>query len=67
MLQVLEMAPDRNGWTAPIIRMWPMWWMGLSPMEVANTATCSARISGQPTTVWCSSIQARMAAACWSS
>ena len=24
MLTVLEMAPERNGWTAAIIRMWPM-------------------------------------------
>ena len=63
MLQVLEMAPDRNGWTAPIMRMWPMWWIGLSPIDVANTARCSGLISGQPTIVWCSSTQASMAAA----
>ena len=24
MLTVLEMAPERKGWTAAIIRMWPM-------------------------------------------
>ena len=24
MLTVLEMAPERNGWTAPIMRMWPI-------------------------------------------
>ena len=23
-LTVLEMAPERNGWVADIIRMWPM-------------------------------------------
>jgi hypothetical protein len=24
MLTVFEIAPDRNGWTAPIIRTWPL-------------------------------------------
>ena len=24
MLTVLEIAPEMNGWTAPIILMWPM-------------------------------------------
>jgi hypothetical protein len=24
MFTVLEIAPERKGWTAPIIRMWPM-------------------------------------------
>ena len=44
----MEMAPEMNGWTAAIIRTWPMWWIVLSPIEQANTATCSAARCGAP-------------------
>ena len=38
-LQVLEMAPDRNGWQAAIIRMWPSGsiWRGF-PAAQSKTA-----------------------------
>ena len=35
---VFDMAPDRNGCTAAIIRRWPSTEIGLSPSEVANTS-----------------------------
>src|SRR5919108_94508 len=36
MFTVFEIAPDRNGWTAPIIRMWPMYWMDRDPFDGLN-------------------------------
>src|SRR3989304_8683156 len=35
-LTVLEMAPERNGWTADIILMWPMYWIDRSPFAGLN-------------------------------
>ena len=35
---VLEMAPDRNGWTAAIIRTWPIEAMARSPIAQSNTS-----------------------------
>src|SRR3954471_3762417 len=41
MLTVLEIAPDRNGWTAPIILMWPMCEIARSPTATSKTGRCS--------------------------
>ena len=35
-LTVLEIAPDRNGWTAAIIRTWPMASIERAPMAVSK-------------------------------
>ncbi len=37
MLTVLEMAPDRNGWTAAIMRTWPIGLIARSPIAQSNT------------------------------
>lgn len=37
MLTVLEIAPERNGWAAAIIRTWPMGAMERSPMAQSKT------------------------------
>ena len=37
-LTVLEMAPDRNGWAAAIIRTWPIGAIARSPMAQSNTS-----------------------------
>ena len=51
---VLEIAPDRNGWTAPIILMWPTCEMAREPTATSNTGRCSSLSSGAPTIVPCS-------------
>ena len=45
---VLEIAPERNGCTAPIILMWPMCEIARSPTATSNTGRCSAARSGAP-------------------
>ncbi len=37
-LTVLEMAPERNGCVAAIMRTWPMGAMARSPMAQSNTS-----------------------------
>ena len=56
MLTVLEMAPLMKGWMAAIIFTCPRWWMTLSPIEQANTAMCSGRMWGAPSSDLCSSM-----------
>ena len=47
MLTVFEIAPERNGWTAPIILMWPMCEIARSPTATSKTGRCSAREAGR--------------------
>ena len=58
-------APEMNGWTAPIILMWPMWWMKRSPFcglnAQSNTARCSSVTPGAPSIVPCRSTYAVIA------
>ena len=42
MLTVLEMAPDRNGWTAAIMRTWPIGLIARSPIAQSNTGSARA-------------------------
>ena len=50
-LTVLEMAPEMNGWTAPIILMCPWWEIARSPTATSNTGRCSSLRPGAPTIV----------------
>ncbi len=54
MLTVLEIAPERNGWTAPIIFTWPEAEIARSPTATSNTDRCSPSRPGAPTIVPCS-------------
>ena len=47
MLTVLEIAPERNGWTAPIILMWPACEIARSPTATSKTGRCSAARPGR--------------------
>ena len=47
-LTVFEIAPLMNGWTAPIILMWPMCEIARSPTATSNTGRCSSFRSGAP-------------------
>ena len=38
MLTVLQIAPEMNGWTAAIIRTWPIGAMDRSPIAQSKTA-----------------------------
>ena len=38
MFTVLEIAPDSSGWTAAIIRTWPIALIDRSPMAQSNTS-----------------------------
>ena len=38
MLTVLEIAPDRNGWAAAIIRTWPIGLIERSPIAQSKTS-----------------------------
>ena len=38
MLTVLLMAPEMNGWTAAIIRTWPIGEMARSPIAQSKTS-----------------------------
>ena len=42
MLTVLEIAPEMNGWTAPIIVMWPEGLIARSPTATSNTDRSSS-------------------------
>ncbi len=52
---VLEMAPEMNGWTAPIIRMCPIGAMQRVPLlgvrAQSNTARCSSLRWGAPSMI----------------
>ena len=53
---VLLMAPEMNGWTAAIMRTWPMGSMKRVPrgpqrLAQSNTGRCSALRPGAPSTV----------------
>ena len=50
-LTVFEIAPEMNGWTAPIILMWPMCEIARSPTATSNTGRCSSARPGAPTIV----------------
>jgi len=50
-LTVLEIAPEMNGWTAPIILMWPMWLIAREPTATSNTSRCSSLTPGASTIV----------------
>src|ERR1700689_4672148 len=54
-LTVLEMAPERNGWAAAIILMWPEGWMERVPLLglklQSKTARCSSLMPGLPSMV----------------
>ena len=54
-LTVLEMAPERNGWAAAIILIWPEEWMERVPLLglklQSNTARCSGLMPGAPSMV----------------
>ena len=63
-LTVLEIAPERNGWTAPIILMWPMCEIARSPTATSNTGRCSAARPGAPTIVPCSLMCASICSIC---
>ena len=53
MLTVLEIAPDRNGWAAAIMRTWPIGEMVRAPMAQSKTDSCSGRRPGASTTLPC--------------
>ena len=63
-LTVLEIAPDRNGWTAPIILMWPGCEIARSPTATSNTSRCSPLRPGAPTIVPCSVMCASICSIC---
>ena len=65
-LTVLEIAPERNGCTAPIILMWPMCEIARSPTATSNTGRCSSARPGAPTIVPCSLMCASICSICWS-
>ena len=46
-LTVLEIAPEMNGCTAPIILMWPMCEIARSPTATSNTGRCSSARPGR--------------------
>ena len=58
MFTVFEIAPEMNGWTAPIILMWPMCEIAREPTATSNTGRCSSFRPGAPTIVPCSAIHA---------
>ncbi len=64
MFTVLEIAPEMNGCTAPIIRTWPMYWIAASPIEVSNTGRCSALRCGASATELCSAMYSTTSVAC---
>ncbi len=64
MFTVFEIAPEMNGWTAPIILMWPMCEMARSPTATSNTGRCSSARCGAPTIVPCSSMWRSMTSIC---
>ena len=67
-LTVLEIAPERNGWTAAIIRTWPMAPMERVPPTALNaqskTGRCLGSSPGAPSIVPFSSTYATIAFTC---
>ena len=61
---VLEMAPERNGWTAPIILMWPACEIARAPTATSNTGRCSAASPGASKIVPCSLMCASICSTC---
>ena len=68
MLTVLEMAPERNGCTAAIILMWPMYWMDRLPSLGGNAqskiARCSSFRCGAPSIISLASMYLMMSSTC---
>ena len=64
MLTVLEIAPERNGWTAPIIVMWPAGLIARSPTATSKTGRSASRSPGAPTIVLCSLMCATICSTC---
>ena len=58
---VLEMAPEMNGCTAPIIFTWPRWWIGSAPNEHEKTGRCAGSRPGAPRALWYSAMWATIA------
>ena len=60
MLTVFEIAPERNGWAAAIIRTWACQAIERLPLRgwnaQSNTGRCSSFRSGAPSIVSCSSM-----------
>ena len=58
MLTVFEIAPERNGCAAAIIKMWACQRIERSPLRgenaQSNTPRCSGLRSGEPSIVSCS-------------
>ena len=50
-LTVFEIAPERNGWVAAIMSMWPVCEIARSPTATSNTGRCSCFRPGAPTIV----------------
>ena len=66
-LTVFEIAPEMNGWTAPIILMWPMCEIARSPTATSNTGeVLLAPGPGAPTIVPCSARWASICSTCCS-
>ena len=63
-LTVFEIAPEMNGWTAPIMRMCPVWEIARSPTATSKTGRCSSLSSGAPTIVLCSLMCATICSIC---
>ena len=65
---VLLIAPEMNGWTEPIILMWPMWPIERTPFAglkaQSKTSRCSSLSSGAPSMVPCASMYVVIAVAC---
>ena len=59
-VHVLEIAPERNGWTAAIIRRWARQGIERAPLRGWNaqskTGRCSSSRSGAPSIVSCASM-----------
>ncbi len=64
MLTVLEIAPEMNGWTAPIIVMWPCGLIARSPTATSKTDRSSSLRPGAPTIVLCSRMCASICSIC---
>ena len=64
MLMVFEIAPEMNGCTAPIMRMWPSGGSSACPRAglkaQSKTGRCSSCRCGAPSMVSCSSMYSTM-------
>ena len=67
-LTVLLIAPERNGCTAPIILMWPMYWIERWPLNglkaQSKTARCASLTCGAPSIVSFSSMYSTISLIC---